>query len=109
MEQAEPTGISPVAGAITVGLSVFIGTMSIFVAILAFAVAGRQTHPHAGLALNWSDLAATRTAYGVAGASVVNCFIAFGRARLNVAVTVLSTSVFVVTVFLVNVLFVRAW
>lgn len=106
---SEVRPLSPLAGAITVALSVFVGTMSVFVVILALAVAGRQNHPHAGLAMNWSNNTATLVAYGVAGGAAFNSFLAFGRARLNVAMTVFTTTVFIVTVLLVNVLFVRAW
>jgi hypothetical protein len=99
----------PAVAAITVGLSFFVGVMEIFVAIMAFAVAGRQGHPHAGVSLTWSNDTATRVAYGTGAISLLNSLLAFARARLNVVVTVFVTAVFIVTALFANILFVRAW
>lgn len=99
----------PLVGATTVGLSFFIGLMSLLVAVMALAVAGRQGHPHAGQTGGWSNDEAMRLSYIVGILAIVNSFVAFAKARLRPWVTAGCTAIFIITVVLTNALFIRAW
>ena len=109
MAKVDPNSITPMKGAVTVGLSFFIGLMSLLVMIMAFAVAGRQDNPHADNTLGWGNAEAMRLSYLVAVLSLANSYVAFAKARLRPWVTAGCTVVFALTVFMVNALFVRAW
>ena len=108
MAKPDPNAHAPPTNAFTVGLSFFIGLMSLIVAVMAFAVAGRQDNPHAGQEL-WSNDAAMRLSYAVGILAVVNSFVAFAKARLRPWVTAGCSVLFIITVVLTNALFVRAW
>lgn len=109
MARPDPHRISPLVGAFTVGLSFFIGLMSLIVMVMAFAVAGRQDHPHAGELMGWNDAEAMRLSWIVGTLALVNGIVAFAKARLRPWVTMGCLCVFLITVFLTNALFIRAW
>ena len=101
--------LHPLVGATTVGLSFFVGLMSMLVAVMAFAVAGHQDNPHPGEGATWTNAEAMRLAYLVGVLAIVNGFVSFARARLRPWITAGCTATFVVTVVLTNALFIRAW
>jgi hypothetical protein len=105
----EPASISPLKGALTVGLSFFVGLMSLLLAVMAFAVAGRQDNPHPDSLLGWNDAQAMRMSYVVGVLSLVNSYVSFAKARLRPWITAGCVSVFIITTILTNALFVRAW
>lgn len=108
-KKPDPDRYPPLVGATTVGLSFFIGLMSFIVAVMAFAVAGRQDSPHVGQGGVWSNDAAMRLSYVIGVLALVNGFVAFAKARLRPWVTAGCTVVFIITVVLTNALFIRAW
>lgn len=101
--------IDPLVGAVTVGLSFFVGLMSLIVAVMAFATAGRQDAPNAGQSMGWTDVEAARIAYVTGTVAVINSLVAFGRGRLRPWIMAASTIVFLMTVYLANSLFGRVY
>lgn len=108
-KKIDPTTINPLTGAITVGLSFFVGLMSLIVSVVAFATAGHQDNPNPDVFTYWNNEEAARLAVLTGIVALVNGVVAFAKARLRPWVTAGTTAIFFVTVFFANGLFGRAW
>jgi hypothetical protein len=98
--------VSPLAGAVSMALAAFVSFMSVVVAIVAFAVAGRQSdHPGAVL----SDTSAQLLSYVVAMLLLVDGYWIIRHGRLRPRTTATCTTVFVLATTLTMSLFLRAW